>query len=971
MVGRIESRVLTVAVIMMGLAGSLQAQDADALKQQARALVKQGDYAKAIPVFDRAMAAATRSYGANDQRTDVIVNELAAAYFSQKRYREAEPLFQRVLKNTEARRGPQDTEVATALNNLGALYNGLGNYPRAEATYLRSYQILTAALGPNHPDLATNYNNLASVYHNLGDDARSLSLYRQSLQLYESATPKDELLVANSLNNLAAAHIALSQPEQAEPLYRRALQIRESRLGSEHPSVAITLNNLASLLQDQKRYDLAEPLYLRSMKIREKKFGADHPDVATTLNNLASLFRKQGRFADAEKFHLRALEIREAKLGKTHPLVASSLNNLAGLYKDMDQDERAVPLYQRSLSIRQARNGGDHPDVAQSFNNLGFLHAKLGNWKDAAAGFDQSRRIVRKHVSQILPTLSEPEQLAFLKGTDEHYLHGALSLALQRRDDPGVAELSASWVLNAKGVSQQAISQRIVQARDLGDPAVAPGVEKLQEIRRDLVRLSRSADETDGAERLKRVAQLREEEQKLARQVAEATGRPVQDSLWVELADVRRALTAGTVLVEIARFRNRDFRAKAGDEARWQSPHYAAWIIPKQDAGEVKLLDLGEAEPIEKAVRDVREALVAAPEAIRTEGEPDAEQQLLARLQALAQVTLHPIATQFGSAENVVLSLDALLWLVPWSALPLPDKTYAIEKYKLTLVVSGRDVAVPPYKTKLGPAVIVADPNYDLGPAESITAIKALFRGRLPARLFSKVRPAIEMPTVARLPGTAAEAQAIMPKLESYTGKPPLKYTAEYALEGMLKNLRQPQVLVLSTHGFFREDQVVNGEDEEQSGGRIRRGKPLENPLLRCGLLLAGSNSRELAALEEADDGVLTGLEVVSADLRGTELVVLSACETGLGEVRTGEGVAGLRQAFQLAGSQAVLATLWEIPDAQTARLMSDFFTNLSDGKGNGDALRQAQLKMIEARRERGGAAHPFFWAAFTLTGRP
>jgi CHAT domain-containing protein/Tfp pilus assembly protein PilF len=948
-------------------ASSAWAQDAITLKERARAFAKQGDYVQAIKAFDAAVAAATREYGAADQRTDIVVNELAIAHYNQGNYSQVEPLYLRVLKNTEARPGHELGEVATCLNNLGALYDEMGDYDRAEETYMRSLRLRESEVGRTHPDLATTYSNLATVARNKGDSARAIDLFKYGLFLYEQQDPRDDALVASALNGLAEAHESLGQAELAEPMYLRSLKLREAKLGADHPSLATTLNNLAGLYKRQKQFAKAEVLYQRSLTIRREKLGPDHPSMATALGNLASLYRDQGKYKQAEELTLQALAIREAKLGKEHPSVAISLNNLAGVAMDLDQAASAEDYYQRSLKIRQARNGSDHPDVAQTFNNLGYFHARQKQPKKAAEDFDQSRRVVRKHVAQILPALSEADQLTFLKVTDEAFLHGALSLALEQKQDQSIVDLSAGWILNSKGIAQQSVAQRMMLSLDLTDPEIGPLVKSLQDIRRELSRLSTST-KGDEATRLARIKKLREQEQQVAANVATRSGRPVQNSHWIELAEVRRSIPSQSVLIEIARFRLRDFAARHADPNKWQPAHYAAWIIPAADEGVVRLIDLGPADTIEERVKDAREALVKAVEVIRSEGEPDAEQQLLVPLAKVADVAFKPILSQVGTADTLILSPDASLWLMPWSALPLDDKTYAVEKYVITYVVSGRDVIRHAVEPKLTAPVILADPDYDLGAKEVVAATKTLRSGQLQTRAASRIRPLVELPAAARLPATATEAQAITPKLESYTGKTPERHLAADALEAVAKSVRQPQVLVLSTHGFFVDDEVASNDDSEASG---RRGKAPDNPLLRCGLLLAGCNTRQLATIPDADDGILTGLEVAGIDLRGTELVVLSACETGLGDVRNGEGVAGLRQAFQLAGARSVMSTLWQVPDVQTARLMSEFFTELASGRSPSESLRQAQLSMIAARRKRTEAAHPFFWAAVTLTGLP
>jgi CHAT domain-containing protein len=265
---------------------------------------------------------------------------------------------------------------------------------------------------------------------------------------------------------------------------------------------------------------------------------------------------------------------------------------------------------------------------------------------------------------------------------------------------------------------------------------------------------------------------------------------------------------------------------------------------------------------------------------------------------------------------------------------------------------------------KVEAPLVLADPDFDLDPGKArAEAGRLLGKGRQQAT--RTLSGAWRLGRVPRLPGTAAEARAIAPSLQAYAGVAPRVYTQTEALEAVVKAARHPRVLVLCTHGFFLPDQEMPRDDRSKAKGT----RKWENPLLRCGLLLAGCNNA--ARMTGADDGVLTGLEVLGADLRGCELVVLSACETGLGEVQSGEGVAGLRRAFQLAGAKAVVSTLWHVPDESSAQLMALFFQNLSRGMSKAAALREAKLALIAQRRSDFAAAHPFFWAAFTLTGQP
>ena len=957
--------------------------EANKLIEKVSELYGEGKFSEALDIAKRVLKIREKALGPDHPDTALSLNKLAELYHSQGNYAAAEPLYQRALKIYEKARGPEHPETALSLNNLAVFYLSQANYAAAEPLYQRALKIYEKALGPDHPNTALSLNNLAGLYLEQGNYAAAEPLYQRALKIRVKALGLDHPSTALSVYNLAVLYQSQGNYAAAEPLYQLALKILEKALGPDHPDTARSLNTLAEFYHSQGNY-AAEPLLQRALKIYEKALGPDHPNTARSLNNLAELYHSQANYAAAEPLVQRALEIREKALGPDHPYTALSLTSLSRLYQYQGNYAAAEPLVQRALEIREKALGPDHPNTALSLNHLASLHEALGNTSKAGNTFDRARRGIRRHVARQLPVLSEKEQELFLK---ENYIANyeiALTFGLVHFDDSELAQLSAAWLVNGKAVGQEALSQRNLLTRDINDPKLASLVTELLQVRTQLAAIAMSAAEPDKSKaRLESIAKLTTDEQRLSRELGNAgAGVNIDTGDWIELDAIRKALPADTTLIEIARFDVFDFTAR-GTETHWRPAHYAAWITSGAGGKDSTIVDLGLANEIDDLVERARKGVQAASGSggtIAKQGDEEATAAVMQDLKALSDRVWKPLEKHLAGCKQIVLSPDGALWLAPWSALPVGTgaNQFLLEQYGLRFVVSGRDLVAKPTKRPARTSVILANPTFDQMGNDKRTAIQGIFKELLPAddtttRSFSAKSLIGKVPL---LPNTGVEALAISPNIEKYAGKKPILFVEGFALESVAKKLHGPRVATFATHGFFLPSQEVKLEDRERRLGSDSTrsvaldttGKPIENPLLRCGLLLAGCNNRDAAVGN--DDGILTGMEIVSCDFRGTELVVLSACETGIGDVKNGDGVAGLRQAFQLAGAEAVVATLWQVPDRDSALLMSNFFENLASGQSKSDAMRAAQLDRIAKRRERYGAAHPFYWAAFTLTGQ-
>ncbi|MBC7933194.1 MAG: CHAT domain-containing protein [Rubrivivax sp.] len=896
------------------------------------------------------------------------LNRQVMKLYGEGRYAEAIPLAERALALKEKAFGPDHLSVAHALSNLATLYEAQVDYVRAEPLRRRALAVYEKALGTWHPDVALSLNNLAALHGAQGDYARAEPLYKRSLAIRERVRGPDHPDVALSLNNLASLYISKGDYMHAEPLLQRSFVIDEKVLGPEHPDLAADLNNLAELYRLKGDYARAEPLYRRSLAISEKALGTEDPSVAISLNNLAELYLAQGDYARAELLLQRALVIDEKAFGPEHPDLATDLVSLASLYISKGEYIRAEPLLQRALAVYEKVLGPEHPFVALTLNRLATLYISKGDHVGAVQYQAWGNEVRERNLALVLATGSERQKLAYLQ-TLAGETYATVSLhARSAPQDRQALKLALTTILRRKGRALDAMSDQISSLRRRLDPQERALLDQLSAAQWQLSTLVLGGPgKTRAAEHVAAIARQEAEVERLQDQVSRRSAEFRVQAQPVTIEKVRQALPPTAALVEFTAYRPYNQKAQAQSH-QYGPAHYAAYVL--RSSGEPLWVELGEAAAIDADVGRLRAALRCPGEVRAAEPCPAlAAVKKLAR--ALDERVMRPVRKLLGDTHRIFLAPDGQLNLIPFAALVDEKDKYLVESYSLTYLTSGRDLLRLQLNAKSRqPPLVVANPLFAPDQASRVSVERA---GRRSADLSQMY--------FEPLRSTAQEAQAISQVLSEAR-----VLTQTQATEAAIKQIAGPRVLHVATHGFFLSDQPhasVEGARGLILGSSAASPARVENPLLRSGLALEGANLRQSTG---GEDGILTALEVSGLDLWGTNLVVLSACETGLGEVQNGEGVYGLRRALLLAGSESQVMSLWKVSDDATKDLMVGYYRRLQAGEGRTEALRQVQLEMLiatgpaQAGGRRGigdelGAAktadrtHPYYWAAFIQSG--
>jgi CHAT domain-containing protein len=622
-----------------------------------------------------------------------------------------------------------------------------------------------------------------------------------------------------------------------------------------------------------------------------------------------------------------ALEETERKFGQDHPLVAKAL--LADARGYLDEPTTAERFVTRALAIQERALGPSHPDLATTLSALARIYEASGRSAQAVESRARAGEIREQNLGLLLSVGSEAQKRLYMS-TLEDETNATISLhALRAVKDPAAARLALVTVLRRKGRVLDAMVDTLSSLRRRLAPKDQAVLDELKRVRAQLATLViRGPGALDPQVHHTLIEKLEEQSQALEAKLGEGSG--VSAALErATLEKVQAAIPADAALIEFVSYRPLELD-RGSANGSFRAPRYAAYVLKR--TGEPGFADLGDAAAIDLQVRALRVAL------------SDPNNDPAGPAAQLYQRVLAPVASHLAGAQHLLLSPDGALNLVPFAALYDESGAPLTLKYELSYLTTGRDLLrFDQSQRSSAQPVVLANPDFG---AKTKTAGGGT---------------ALSRATFSELPGTQAEALGVSEELMD-----PVMWTGQEASEQALKSVRSPQILHVATHGFFLQDMATGSKqqrslvfEEEIPDTTVLK---IENPLLRSGLALASAN---MGKTDADNDGVLTALEAAGLELSGTRLVVLSACETGVGEIRTGDGVYGLRRAFVMAGAETEIMSLWKVDDAATRDLMVAFYQALRAGQGRASALRSAQHLIMENPARR----HPYFWASFIASG--
>lgn len=928
-------------------------------------------YFKSRKHYERAAELFAKLYSPNHEMVATCLQMASVMAFVLQDIVAADRLMERSMEIRARIYGEQSLLYTTFLQIWGQMLQNVHGYDRAELIYRRCLNILTEIKGPNDHALISPLRALGWLFYMKGDFVNGDKYYLRSVELRRRAPDSSPASVASMWISLGEINQGLGRTKIAKKFYGRAHAEIDKELTHLTNKFGATSATVRSLMLAKAKLLMVSNRLPEAMKLfKELKRTQTVATESATLDfHLATLALANRDFPAAVKHYEGLARYYEKNLTKA--AAAGPMAMLAVAHKAAGDYKLALRITNQVHDHFAKTYGPAHRTTLGQVEARAVLLVLMGKPKRALQELEKVHNAQEPYTNTILAGGTEGDNRQYLARI-AYQLDAMLTVHRQYSPNSSkAAALAMRLLVRRKGRILDAVTDTF---RGMRRRMNATDRALLDQLRAARTRLSKLVITGPGTSKpaayQKQLSQVENTVRRLEGKIRKRSAAFKAATTVADLPGVAKAIPKDALLVEFVAYRRVDLKLP---NIAHQSPlqHYAAYTLDR--SGRIQSVDLGPAGPIDTAITAFRKALA----------DPNRD-DVKALSQTVYTKVFKRLESLVGSTKRLILSPDGAINLVPFAALVDDQGRFLVRRFLFSYVSSGRDLVrfSVTAKHRSGPT-IVANPNFDgvaksapnstKTPTTTAAALASvpLSRGRL-ARALRNAK-------WKQLPGTGAEATAVAAVLKNSVLK-----TGKDATEAVLKALKGPKILHIATHGFFLPHEssiqlpgvasivaidplsTAPGGSFATLGDTARRTRSsqttAENPLLRSGLALDGANQLSSGL----DDGVLTALEASDLDLWGTQLVVLSACETGVGEVRAGDGVHGLRRALTIAGAQSLVMSLWQVDDDATKQLMTGYYKALGAGKGRAEGLRQVQLKMLQNTE----LEHPFFWAAFIPAGR-
>ncbi|SFV64823.1 hypothetical protein MNB_SV-14-1151 [hydrothermal vent metagenome] len=879
------------------------------------------DYELAIEEYNRALTIFKQLFGKDDAQIAIIYNNLAVVYGKKQNYKEAIHLYEESIKIEEE---SLSEDIIDTYYNLGLLYQKIREYSKALTYYQKALPFIQ-----NKPTLmATYYGLIGSYYQEVEDNAKALSYYQKALKIREEVFGEESIESSESYNNLGSIYEALRDYSQALIYYKKALKINKKILDKNDLDIATIYNNIASVYNSLEEYNKAKKYILKTLEMKNSVLKPNDIDFAVTYTNVGFIYENLKNYKNASIYYNKALSIYQNVLGEESLEVAITYNNIASLHKSKKEYAISLKYLEKSKNIMDKILTKYDTRRALIYNNLGLLYEYTKNYSNAYYSNNLSFQIFLKNRNKNFQTLDSKQKEKYLKSFGNRIDNLLYSAILYTKEQNSSKETSLTqqnifnhW-LNYKGSIFEYQNILAMIEEKSKDKNTTKNIQNLRALTLQLAKLENIYIN-------KREANYNEKREELEEKIHN-----IQITLSKETPQFKELLGLNNIDTKLIANTLKPYQLYI-DFVRGEKSYYI-FTLDYTNHITFQQIDDEDTKDIEANIQAFRANNHKISDAIDREKLTkklnkklkDESKQILSII--YKKLFKNHLLEQIKDKESLIISPDGVLNFLPFEALYSKDK-YLIEKYTINYISSGRELIRQSRREKQKSSekiVVFGSPDFWLKlPENNSSSLTKNIISQKNATIFD-----ISFKTLDISKQEIETMKRYYPKLEIYQEK-----------NATVKNLfkiKSPKILHISTHGFFLDN------------------KNNPNPMLATGLAFAGAN---YANYKNDARGIATALKLSSLKLQHTELVILSACETGLGKIHQAEGVTGLSKAFIQAGAKHVIMSLWSVSSRETVTLMQHFYENIHKKDNYATALHKAKLQMINM--------HPYYWSAFIMSG--